>query len=190
MAKIEGLEEESYYLVGNIVNTQALKGEVRVMATTDFPDERFKEGSLLTIFKGDKLVEEVEVDGHRKHKNFDLLHFKGKNNINDVEKFKGMQLKVAGAEREDDSLEENEFYYEDIIGLEVYTTDDVYLGKIREITALPSNDVWAIQQAKKGKDILIPYIEEIVLEINLADNKVIIEPMDGLIDDVDEDGES
>lgn len=185
MVKIEGMAEEQYYLVGKIVNTQALRGEVRVMATTDFPEERFKIGATLAIFNGDKLVEMVEVDGHRLHKNFNLLHFKGKDNINDVEKFKGFDLKVAGTEREADELDENEFYYDDIIGLEVYTTDETYLGKVREITSLPSNDVWAIQRPNKGKDILIPYIEDIVLEIDLADNRVVIDPMDGLIDDVD-----
>lgn len=185
MVKIEGMAEEQYYLVGKIVNTQALRGEVRVMATTDFPEERFKIGAILAIFNGNKLVETVEVDGHRLHKNFNLLHFKGKDNINDVEKFKGFDLKVAGTEREADELDENEFYYDDIIGLEVYTTDETYLGKVREITSLPSNDVWAIQRPNKGKDILIPYIEDIVLEIDLADNRVVIDPMDGLIDDVD-----
>lgn len=185
MVKVEGMAEEQYYLVGKIVNTQALRGEVRVMATTDFPEERFKIGATLAIFNGDKLVETVEVDGHRLHKNFNLLHFKGKDNINDVEKFKGFDLKVAGTEREADELDENEFYYDDIIGLEVYTTDETYLGKVREITSLPSNDVWAIQRPNKGKDILIPYIEDIVLEIDLADNRVVIDPMDGLIDDVD-----
>lgn len=185
MVKIEGMAEEQYYLVGKIVNTQALRGEVRVMATTDFPEERFKIGATLAIFNGNKLVETVEVDGHRLHKNFNLLHFKGKDNINDVEKFKGFDLKVAGTERETDELDENEFYYDDIIGLEVYTTDDTYLGKIREITSLPSNDVWAIQRPNKGKDILIPYIEDIVLEIDLSGNRVVIEPMDGLIEDVD-----
>ena len=185
MVKIEGMAEEQYYLVGKIVNTQALRGEVRVMATTDFPEERFKIGAILAIFNGNKLVEMVEVDGHRLHKNFNLLHFKGKDNINDVEKFKGFDLKVAGTEREADELDENEFYYDDIIGLEVYTTDEIYLGKVREITSLPSNDVWAIQRPNKGKDILIPYIEDIVLEIDLDDNRVVIDPMDGLIDDVD-----
>lgn len=185
MVKIEGMAEEQYYLVGKIVNTQALRGEVRVMATTDFPEERFKIGAILAIFNGNKLVETVEVDGHRLHKNFNLLHFKGKDNINDVEKFKGFDLKVAGTEREADELDENEFYYDDIIGLEVYTTDETYLGKVREITSLPSNDVWAVQRPNKGKDILIPYIEDIVLEIDLDDNRVVIDPMDGLIDDVD-----
>lgn len=185
MVKIEGMAEEQYYMVGKIVNTQALRGEVRVMATTDFPEERFKIGATLAIFNGDKLVETVEVDGHRLHKNFNLLHFKGKDNINDVEKFKGFDLKVAGTEREADELDENEFYYDDIIGLEVYTTDETYLGKVREITSLPSNDVWAIQRPNKGKDILIPYIEDIVLEIDLDDNRVVIDPMEGLIDDVD-----
>lgn len=173
---------EKYYKVGVIVNTQALKGEVRVMAITDFPDERFKIGSRLTIFDKGNLTEEVEVDGHRRHKNFHLLHFKNHPTINDVEGYKGMSLMVAESERNEE-LSANEFYYDDIVGLAVYTIDDDYLGKIREIMELPANDVFVVQQPVNGKkDILIPYIEDVVKVIDVEQGKIVIEEMEGLIE--------
>lgn len=173
---------EKYYTVGKLVNTHALRGEVRVIASTDFPEQRFKIGSKLAIFDHDTKLADVEVDASRKHKNFIILHFKGLDSINDVERYKGQTLKVAESEKATDELGPNQYYYHQIIGLEVYTTAGEYLGKIREIMPLGPNDVWAIQRPNGGKEILIPYIADIVKEINLEDARVTIEPMEGLID--------
>lgn len=173
---------EGYFKVGKIVNTQALRGDVRVMATTDFPDERFQTGSHLAIFDDKKQIAKVEVDGHRLHKNFHLVHFKDHPSINDVEGYKGMYLMVHESQRLEE-LETDEFYYDDIVGMEVYTETGEYLGKVREILALPANDVFAVQQPQSGaKDILIPYIEDVVKTIDIAEKRMTIEVMEGLID--------
>lgn len=172
---------ENYYTVGKLVNTHALKGEVRVMAATDFPEQRFAIDSKLTIFDGDKKVTDVIVESARNHKNFIILLFKGLHNINDVEQYKGMELKVSEFQQDDDALEENEYYYHEIIGLEVYTLEGELIGKITAITELISNDVWTIKRPN-GKEALIPYIADVVKEIKLDDNKVIIDALEGLID--------
>ena len=62
--------------VGKIVNTQGLKGEVRVISRTDFPDERYKKGNTLLLEQEGKPLIELVVASHRKHKNFDILSFK------------------------------------------------------------------------------------------------------------------
>lgn len=173
---------EKYYTIGKLVNTHALQGEMRVIASTDFPEQRFKIGNKLAVFDHDVKLAELEVDASRKHKNFIILHFKGLHNINDVEQYKGKILKIAESQKEKDELGENEYYYYQIIGLGVYTVEGEYLGKIREITALGPNDVWAIQRPNGGKEILIPYIADVVKEIDLENEKVIIEVMEGLID--------
>ena len=86
---------ENYLAVGKIVNTQGLKGEVRVISVTDFVNERYKKGALLTIFQDGKETVEVTVKSHRKHKNFDLLTFENHPRIEDVEIYKGSELKVS-----------------------------------------------------------------------------------------------
>src|SRR5699024_11531715 len=108
-----------------------------------------------------------------------FIHFKDFNNINDVEHFKGHDLKI----REDQltELDENEFYYHEIIGCAVYLTNGEKLGVIKEILAPGANDVWVVQQ-EKGKDVLVPYIEDVVKEVDVAAQTVIIEPMEGLLD--------
>ena len=89
---------------------------------TDFAEERFKKGNTLSLFdKKDQFVMDVEIASHRKVKNFDIIKFKGMYHINDIEKFRDFTLKV----REEDltDLEDGEFYYHEIIGLEVYEND-------------------------------------------------------------------
>lgn len=102
----------TFYKVGKIVNTQGLRGEVRVISTTDFAEERYKKGTELAIFKDGEFLTFVTVASHRRHKNFDLLTFEGMNRIEDVEKYKECLLKVA--EEQLTELEDDEFYYHEL----------------------------------------------------------------------------
>ena len=170
----------TYYNVGKIVNTQGLQGEMRVLSVTDFADERFKKGSHLSLFDDkDRFVMDVEIASHRKMKNFDIIKFKGMYHINDIEKYKNHTLKIAEEDLSD--LDEGEFYYHEIIGLDVYEGDQ-FLGKIKEILQPGANDVWVV--SRKGKrDLLLPYIPPVVLDIDLEAGRVQVELMEGLDDE-------
>lgn len=172
----------NYFNVGKIVNTQGLQGEMRVMAVTDFAEERFKKGSVLSLFdEKDNLVKVVTIASHRKNKQFDIIKFKDHYHINDIEKYKGFNLKVAESDLSD--LNEGEFYYHEIIGLEVYENDQL-LGEISEILQPGANDVWVVK--RKGKrDLLLPYIPPVVLKVDLPNNRVDVALLEGLDDDED-----
>lgn len=170
----------NYFKVGKIVNTQGLQGELRVLSVTDFADERFKKGSQLSIFsEQDEYLLDVEVASHRKQKNFDIVKFKGLYHINDVEKYKGTVLKVA--ETNLSELAEDEFYYHEIIGLDVYE-DEVFIGKISEILQPGANDVWVVKRKGK-KDLLLPYIPPVVLNVDVEGKRVDVSLMEGLDDE-------
>ena len=170
----------NYFNVGKIVNTQGLQGEMRVLSVTDFAEERFKKGNKLALFdKKDQFVMDVEIASHRKAKNFDIIKFKGMYHINDIEKFRDFSLKVAEEDLSD--LEDGEFYYHEIIGLEVYE-NDVLLGTIKEILQPGANDVWVVK--RKGKrDLLLPYIPPVVLSIDIEQGRVDVEIPEGLDDE-------
>ncbi|MGT2959552.1 ribosome maturation factor RimM [Streptococcus caballi] len=170
----------THFNVGKIVNTQGLQGEMRVLSVTDFAEERFKKGTKLALFdEKDQFVMEVEIASHRKQKNFDIVKFKGMYHINDIEKFKGFSLKVA--EENLSELDDGEFYYHEIIGLDVYE-NDVLIGQIKEILQPGANDVWVVK--RKGKrDLLLPYIPPVVLEVDIANHRVDVEIMEGLDDE-------
>lgn len=168
--------------VGKIVNTHGIRGEVRVISQTDFPEERYRKGQRLTLFRENKAPLELTVAGHRKHKNFDLLTFEGYPTINDVEPLRDGILKVSKDELSE--LTENEYYYHEIIGLTVIDEQARELGKIKEILSPGANDVWVVQRKGK-KDALIPYIESVVRQIDLDKGEVHIEIPEGLLDDED-----
>lgn len=169
-----------YLNVGKIVNTHGIRGEVRVISQTDFPEERYQPGGQLTLFRTGKDPLALTITSHRKHKNFDLLTFEGYPNINDVEPFRDGILKVDMAELNE--LGENEFYYHEIIGLQVVEEGGQEIGKIKEILSPGANDVWVVQRKGK-KDALIPYIDSVVKSIDLATGVVTVDIPEGLLDD-------
>ena len=104
--------------VGKIVNTHSLKGEVKVISSTDFEEQRFKKGSELLITRGNQVVKEVVVESYRTHKNNLLVKFVGIDTIEEAEKLKNLQIKIDSDNIGE--LEENEFYFHEIIGCEVF----------------------------------------------------------------------
>lgn len=165
--------------VGKIVNTHSLRGEVKVISSTDFEGERFEKGNKLLITRGNQLVKEVVVEGYRNHKNALLVKFEGIDTIEEAEKLKNLQIKIDSEEISE--LEENEFYFHEIIGCEVFDENEKSLGEITEILTPGANDVWVIK-SEKGKEILIPYIEDVVKKIDVKNKRIDIEVMEGLID--------
>lgn len=164
--------------VGKIVNTHGIRGEVRILASTDFPEERFKKGSELALFKEDHHIQTVKIASHRTHKNFDLVTFDGMPSINDVEKFKDHFLKVDAATLTE--LEDHAYYYHEILGCDVVSTDGEDVGKVTEILATGANDVWEVTPVK-GKKHYIPYIEQVVKSVDPQEKKIVIEVMEGLL---------
>lgn len=166
--------------VGKIANTHGLKGELRVLAATDFPQERFKKGSVLYLDVDGKKME-LEVSTYRPHKQFHLVTFKGLENINLVEKYKGLKLYVHAEHVHD--LSENEYYYHEIIGCEAIV-DGEAIGVIDDIFETGANDVWVIKRPGKP-DALIPYIESVVTEIDVVAKRVVLQPIPGMLEDED-----
>lgn len=174
-----GESMEKWFNVGKIVNTHGIKGEVRVISKTDFADERYKPGNKLFLFrKNDTEPLELTVASHRQHKNFDLLTFEGYTNVNQVEPFKEGILKIPESFLTE--LDEGEYYFHEIIGCSVFTTEGEEIGAIREILTPGANDVWVVK-GKNGKEILIPYIDDVVKEVDVKNKKILIHPMEGLL---------
>lgn len=168
----------TYYNVGKLVNTHGLKGEVRIISITDFANERYQKGQTLALLKDGQWLKDVVVGSHRKHKNFDIITFENHPSINDVEKYKGCMLVIDEQYLTD--LEEDTYYYHEIIGLEVFVGDE-FVGKVKEILELGSNDVWVVQRQKQ-KDALIPFINDVVLSVDIENKRVQVAPVEGLLD--------
>ncbi|MEG0386241.1 MAG: ribosome maturation factor RimM, partial [Solibacillus sp.] len=144
-------------------------------------EERFAVGTKLAAFKkNDSKPTWITIGSSRRHKNFILVTFEGMENFNLVEPFKEGMLKVTIDQLADDELEENEFYHFEIVDCEVFSEEGERIGIVTEILETGANDVWEIQ-AQGGKKHYIPYIEDVVKEIDVDNKKIIIHVMDGLL---------
>lgn len=158
------------YLVGKIVGTHGIKGELKVKSDTSF--DRFKKGNILYIEKETK----IEINTSRIHKGMHLITINGLTNINDVLCFVNKDIYVPHDRSE---LEEGEFYYEDIIGLDCYNSKGELIGPIIDLQEVPQGLILEIEG--KEKTILIPFVDEFVKEIDLENNKLFIEEIEGLL---------
>ena len=108
-----------YIFIGRIVNTHALKGEVRIVSDFEFKDRIFKENTLLYI--GENKDKEI-IETYRKHKQFDMVKFKGIDYINDVLKYKGSKVYI------DESilnLKDDEILISELINMDVYNDNNM-----------------------------------------------------------------
>ncbi len=162
-----------YVLIGKIVNTHGLKGEVRILSEFKYKDRVFKEGMKIYIGK-EKVCE--EINSYRYHKIFDMITMCGYNNINEILKYKGEYVFVN---KEDIVLNENEYLDEDIIGQNVYVEDRL-LGVVRRIDKHGKNEILVVKNDEKN--YLIPYNFDIILGINLSKKEIKVKNIVGLFD--------
>lgn len=176
---VKRLEEEmnEYFRVGVIANTHGIRGEVKVYPTTD-DVERFGELKQVILDTGKEKVA-LEIQNVKYFKNMAILKFKGIDNINDIEKYKGKDLLVN---REDAvELEEDEFYLADVLDSKVVTDDGEEFGVLRDILETGANDVFVVE-SKEGKEVLFPVTKECVLDINTEEKIVTVHILPGLLD--------
>lgn len=172
------MTKENYFKVGTIVNTHGIRGEVKILAITDFADERFKKGAKLQVETKDGFVP-FEVKSSRLHKNMWLVLFEGVNNINDIEKYKTHDVYVHGDARE--TLGDNEYYYDEIIDSRVFDLDGNDIGVVSEVMTTGANDVWVVQRPGQ-KDALIPMIDDVVKNVDVDNKRITIDALEGLLD--------
>ena len=166
---------EQFLQVGVISSTHGIRGEVKVFPTTDDP-ARFKKLKIVLLDTGKELTE-LEVQSVKFFKPFVSLKFRGIDNINDIEIYKGKSLLVP---REDAvELEENEYYIADLIGMEV-VTDEGEFGILRDVMETGANEVYIIDSKEHG-EVLIPAIRDCILDVDVENRRMKIRLMDGLI---------
>ncbi len=168
---------EDMLRVGVISSTHGVRGEVKVFPTTDDP-ARFQDLSEVTVDTGkESLV--LAIQGVKFFKNMVILKFKGYDNINEIEPYKGCDLWI----RRDQAvaLEEGEYFIADLIGLIVVTEEGQSLGILDDVLKTGANDVYVVKM-DSGKEVLIPVIPECVKKVDLEEKKVIVHLLDGLLD--------
>lgn len=167
---------EDFLKVGVITTTHGVRGEVKVYPTTDEP-ERFLELDHVLLDTG-KEFRDLEIKNVRFFKNLVILKFKGIDNINDIEKYKGHDLWIPREEGQE--LDEDEYYIADLLGLRVILDDGTEFGTLKNVMETGANDVYIIDTNAHG-EVLVPAIRECIQDIDLKKNTMTIHLMKGLI---------
>lgn len=167
---------EDLFRVGVIANTHGIRGEVKVFPTTEDP-KRFEWLKEVILDTGKEKLP-LEITNVRFFKNLVIVKFKGIDNINDIEKYKGKDLYVT---RENAiPLEEDEYYIADIIGAEVFTEDGEKFGVLTDVLETGANLVFVVEHEEK--EVLLPAIPDCVKEVDTEEMKVTVHILPGLLD--------
>lgn len=167
---------EQLLQVGVISSTHGIRGEVKVFPTTD-DVKRFKKLKKVILDTGREHLP-LEVESVKFFKQFAIVKFKGIDNINDIEKYKGKSLLV---DRENAvKLRKDEYFIADMIGLQVYTEDGEAFGVLKDVLETGANDVYIIDSPKHG-EVLVPAIKQCILDVNIEGQKMTIHLMEGLV---------
>jgi 16S rRNA processing protein RimM len=169
-------EEMDYTIIGKIINTHGIRGEVKVYPLTD-DINRFD--FLYEAFIGDDKFP-VNVEKARYHKDTVILKFKEFDNINDIIKFKDMYIFVSDENRI--ILPEDHYFIYDLVGCKVVNTNNQPIGYIKDVLQGYSNDVYLIEDKNNNKEYLIPAVKEFIKHVNINDKIIIIDPIEGMIE--------
>ncbi|MGW6508625.1 ribosome maturation factor RimM [Streptomyces niveus] len=166
-------------VVARIGRAHGIKGEVTVEVRTDEPELRLGPGAVLATEPAS--TGPLTVETGRVHSGRLLLRFAGVGDRTGAEALRNTLL-IAEVDPQDMPEDPDEYYDHQLMDLDVVLTDGTEVGRITEITHLPSQDLFIVERPD-GTEVMIPFVEEIVTEIDLVEQRAVIDPPPGLIDD-------
>ena len=167
---------EKQLQVGVISSTHGVRGEVKVFPTTD-DVTRFRQLKKVYLDTGREMLP-LEIQNVKFFKQFAILKFKGIDNINDIEKYRGKSLMIGREDAVD--LDEDEYFIADMIGMKVCTEDGSEFGTLKDVMETGANDVYIIDSLEHG-EVLIPAIKECILDVDMDEERMTIHLMEGLV---------
>lgn len=164
-------------LIGHVIRAHGLTGLLRIVSYAQSKETFLQAGSVF-LKTGQNELHEAKVVSMQPHRSWYLLRLSGLDSVEQVEIFKGAEILI----RKDSLIKtgEDEFFWYELLGLEVYLTTGEYLGALKEIFPTGSNDVYVVEN--QGKEFLIPAIHQVVKEIDIPQKRMVISPMKGLLD--------
>lgn len=166
-------------VVARIGRAHGIKGEVTVEVRTDEPELRLGPGAVLLTDPAS--AGPLTIESGKVHSGKLLLRFEGVRDRNAAEALRNTLL-IAEVDPEEMPEEEDEYYDHQLMDLDVVLADGTEIGRITEISHLPSQDLFIVERPD-GTELMIPFVSSIVTEIDLEEQRAVIDPPPGLIDD-------
>ncbi|MBU2608422.1 MAG: ribosome maturation factor RimM [Chloroflexi bacterium] len=164
--------EMEFITIGEIVAPQGTKGKLKVKVLTDFP-HRFAANSTIYVNH-----QPTTIETSTWYKGMVIIKLPAIDSLQDAERLRGEMIEIHPSQLQ--PLQEGQYYIFQLIGLEVWTTAGELLGNIKEIITAKSNDNYVVS-GDKG-EFLIPAIEDVVKSVDLETKRMVIEPLEGLLE--------
>lgn len=169
--------------VGRIGRAHGIRGEVSVDVRTDSPEVRFADGAQLSTEPA--AAGPLTVASSRWHSGRLLVLFDGVGERDAAEGLRGVRL-LADVADDEQSADPDEYFDHRLVGLEVVTTGGAAVGAVTEVLHFPGQDLLAVRR-EGAAEVLVPFVAQIVPEIDLAGRRIVIDPPVGLIDTAEDD---
>jgi 16S rRNA processing protein RimM len=173
-------------VIGRVAKPHGIRGELIVDVRTDDPELRFVPGTSLRgqlpRAKGAKRTEErrFTITAARNHSGRLLVSLEGVDDRTAADDLRGLLFLIDAADV-DSGDDPDAFYDHELIGLPVRTIAGDDVGVVRDVIHLPGSDLLVVTAADDGREILVPFVSEIVPTITRGDS-VLIDPPDGLLE--------
>lgn len=169
--------EPNLVVIGTVVSSHALKGEIKVFPYTDFL-ERCYELQKVRISKSGKM-RVVEVEKARIQGKLWIIKLQGTDSREEADSLRGGKLYILPEERV--GLPSGHYYYNEIVGLQVYTEEGNLLGTVKEVVSSAAQDVYVVNKTGGG-EFLVPAVKEIIKEIDIEGGRLCVDLPEGLLD--------
>ncbi len=173
------MNKNDFLVIGKVVGVHGIRGNIKVYSYAESPSV-FKPDSRILVRNTSGLEKRYTVTQAAPHKRIIRLSLKEIVSREDAEMLVGSELLI---EKQDlPELDDGTYYWFDIIGLDVFTIDETYIGRVESIITTGSNDVYVVKDPDKRKkdEILIPALETVVLEIDLKNKTMQVDLPEGL----------
>jgi 16S rRNA processing protein RimM len=164
-------------LVGRIARAHGNRGQVIVDPATDFPEERFKAGSVLHI-RRDDTTESMTVESVRFHRGRPIVGLAGIDTMNAAVALAGNELRIRVDALQ--PLPERSYYHHDLIGCTVVTPRGETIGRVRSVDGDGAGSRLVVDNT--NGDVLIPMVEGICVAVDVAGRQIVVAPPEGLLD--------
>jgi len=181
---VEANTNPSFVVVGHITRPHGTKGEFFVWSLTDRPDSTFLPGARLFVGspggrEPDPVFPPLEISEVRPYRRGFLVRFTGLEDRTRAELLRERDL--LRPFEETDPLDEGEIFYHQLLGIRVETRAGERVGTVREVYALRPVDLLEVDRVE-GESLLVPFTKDIVVEWDLEDRRLVIDPPEGLLD--------
>lgn len=162
--------------IAKIIATKGLKGELKLYPYTNTPEDLDRTSQIYI----EGMKEPYELKTVYLNKNVVFIRLQGIDSIEKAEKLKNLDVYIDEAETLE-FLGDDSFFYEDLIGIEVYDEDENYLGEVVDLRKLPTQETLVID--KEGREWMLPFIDEFIIDLDFEKGRLTVKLIKGLIDE-------